>query len=160
MSFEQIIHNILKKSDTPWSFYREEVIAPFDQILDDAMSNLEGRPVVSYQKGSYPKVNVIDRLDAVVIEAELAGWKKEDVSITVDKGQLQISGVSKNTDTNEKTKYIRRELKRSSFQRTFILGDSLNHDEVSAEFNEGFLTITIAKKSATTASPKRAVNIK
>ena len=43
-------------------------------------------------------------------------------------------------------KIITRELKQSSFKRSFNLGDHLDGDDVSANFKDGMLSINIPKK--------------
>jgi HSP20 family molecular chaperone IbpA len=99
-----------------------------------------------FGKSAYPKVNVITNDEAVVIEAELAGYKKDEIDIEVKEGVLTISGgTSQLNEQTDKVVYLLRELKRSSFSRSFKLGDQLDESEVNAKFDNGLLTITIQK---------------
>jgi HSP20 family protein len=99
-----------------------------------------------FGKSAYPKVNVITNDEAVTIEAELAGYKKDEIDIEVKEGVLTISGgTSQLNEQTDKVVYLLRELKRSSFSRSFKLGDQLDASDVDAKFDNGLLTITIQK---------------
>ena len=94
-----------------------------------------------FEKQSYPRVDVIDYNDRVEILAEIPGLSKEEVSVEVQENVLTISGQKiKKVDDKELTgKYIRRELKHSSFKRSFTLGDIIDKDEPLAKFENGML---------------------
>ncbi len=50
---------------------------------------------------------------------------------------------------DKNARVIRRELKHSSFRRSFELSDDLDHDSVTASFDDGLLSISIDKKKPT-----------
>lgn len=77
--------------------------------------------ISEFSKAQYPKINYQELDDCYFIEAEIAGLKKEDISITQKDGYLTIAGVKTKEEKKEKTNYIRREIKRSSFSRTIPL---------------------------------------
>ena len=58
---------------------------------------------------------------------------------------LTISGKKHSIVEDEKAKVLRRELKGSSFKRSFTLGESLNGDNIKASFKNGVLNIDIPK---------------
>jgi len=129
---------------------RREFLTPFDSIFDKLVG--EAFPELTkefgvgfFERGSYPKVDLIDEDKNIVIEAEIPGLSREDVKIHVKEGVLTISG-NKFESTNDERRYIKRELKRSSFKRSFALGDNLDEDKINASFNLGILKITIPKK--------------
>jgi len=75
-----------------------------------------------------------------------SGLSKQDVNVEVEQNVLTVSGgKSKNVTDSQGGKYIRRELKRSSFRRSFTLGDNIEKDTVSATFENGILLITLNK---------------
>jgi len=130
--------------------HRDEFLTPFDSLFDDLLT--EAFPSLSqnlgvgfFNKGSYPKVDVIDHKDNVTIEAEIPGLSKEDVSVELEDNVLTISG-SKQDTVNEGATYIRRELKRSSFKRSFTLGENIDTSKIDAGFENGILTVLIPKK--------------
>ena len=130
---------------------RDNFLSTFDKMFDEVtrrdypelFQHLGAEP---FGKSAYPKVNVITNDEAVVIEAELAGYKKDEIDIEVKEGVLTISGgTSQLNEQTDKVVYLLRELKRSSFSRSFKLGDQLDESEVNAKFDNGLLTITIQK---------------
>jgi HSP20 family protein len=135
------------------SLDRDEFLTPFDRIFDEFFTATspgftKDFGVDFFQKGSYPRVNVVEYKDTVSIEAEIPGLSREDVSVEIQKNTLTISG-TKNTPTEfskeEKGTYIVRELKRSSFKRSFSLGDNIDKNTIDAQFNNGILVVTLKK---------------
>jgi len=100
-----------------------------------------------FSKTSYPKVDIIDYNDSIKIVSEIPGLSKKDITIEVKDGTLTISGkkATKGDSTDTKGTYIYKELKHSSFNRSFTLGDSLNTEKVQAKFKDGILNVTIPK---------------
>ena len=131
--------------------HRDEFLTPFDSLFDDMLTEVfpslsKDLGVGFFGKGSYPKVDVIDQKDKVIIEAEIPGLTKEDVSVELEENVLTISGNKKQQElANEDATYIRRELKRSSFKRSFTLGDNLNTSKINADFENGILAISVPK---------------
>jgi HSP20 family protein len=99
-----------------------------------------------FGSNSYPKVDVIDYDDRITIEAEIPGLSKKEVSVDLEENILTISGAKQSKDESLEIKYIRKELKRSSFKRSFKLGENINQKNVNADFNNGVLLITLPKK--------------
>lgn len=148
------------------SFDRDEFITPFDRIFDSFMKDLH--PTFSkefgidfFEKASYPKCDAIDYTDRLEMVFEIPGMSKDDVSIDIDGDTLTIFGQrseSKNNETEEGT-YVRRELKRSSFKRSFrTSSDKFNLEEVKAKFDNGVLTLILPKHEQD-VSTKRKVEI-
>ena len=143
----------MKKRPTQLAFIdmRDEFLKPFDQVFDQMLTqqfpNFAEQTGIDFLKGAYPKCNIIDMDDAVSVIAEIPGLTKDDVNIKVENGVMTISGKQAHVDSSSPSiKYIRRELKHSSFKRSFELGDTLNPSKISASFENGILTISIPKK--------------
>ena len=140
----------------PQHLNRDEFITPFDRIFDELMNKqfpaFQEEVGVSFNKGSYPKVNVYEYDDKIGIVAEIPGLDKNQVSVEVEEDMLTISG-DKHGFEDEGAKCINRELKHSSFKRSFNLGDHLDGEDVSATFKDGMLSISIPKKEP--AVPKK-----
>ena len=128
---------------------RDEFITPFDKIFDQLMlkqfPNFQEEVGVSFNKGAYPKVNVYEYDDKIGIVAEIPGLDKKNVTVDVEEDVLIISGDKHGFDSDG-GKCITRELKQSSFKRSFNLGEYLDGTKVSAQFKDGMLTISIPKK--------------
>ena len=134
-----------------YAFAYPEIITSFDSVLNDFINNSFPDMTNSfgqdfYVKGSYPKVNILETKNSVVIEASVPGLKKEDINITLKDKFLTISGDSNQSLMQEEgAKYVMRELKKSKFQRTFSIGDIINKEKITAECCDGILKIELPK---------------
>ena len=140
-----------KKRPTQLAFIdmRDEFLKPFDQVFDQMLNqqfpNFYEQTGIDFLKGAYPKCNILDKDESVNVIAEIPGLTKDDVNIKVENGVMTISGKNQSLD-DKGARYIRRELKHSSFKRSFELGDTLDPSKISAKFENGILNITIPKK--------------
>ena len=132
----------------PAHLNRDEFLTPFDKIFDQLMTkqfpNFQEEVGVSFNQGAYPKVNVYEYDDKIGIVAEIPGLDKKNVSVEVEDQVLTISGDKHGFDDSG-GKCITRELKQSSFKRSFNLGEHLDGDDVSASFKDGMLSISVPK---------------
>src|SRR5215469_2226179 len=92
-----------------------------------------------------PAVDIYEDQDAIVVRAELAGVKPEDVTISVENNVLTLSGERKLERKEEREGYHRIETVYGSFTRSFVLPESAKADDVEAEMTEGILTLRIPK---------------
>ena len=114
--------------------------------------------VTPYSNSAYPKVNVYEYDDKVGIVAEIPGLSKKQIKVDVEDNILTISGDKHSVWDDAKAKVLRRELKQSSFKRSFTLGELLDGDDISANFKDGVLSIEIPKVEP--AKPKKhSINI-
>ncbi len=84
--------------------------------------------------------------DAYVVQMDLPGLEKSDISIELKDRVLSVSGEqkkSKEQKTDEKILLQERSV--SSFAREVVLPASVDVDAVSAEYKAGVLTITLPK---------------
>ncbi|MFA6944993.1 MAG: Hsp20/alpha crystallin family protein [Pedobacter sp.] len=95
-----------------------------------------------------PAVNIAENENEFHIELAAPGLKKEDFKINLEQDILSISAEKKDekTETDEAKTYNRREYSYSSFMRTFALPETADHAKISAEYRDGILYITVAKK--------------
>ena len=133
----------------PAHLNRDEFLTPFDKIFDQLMlkqfPNFQEEVGVSFNQGAYPKVNVYEYDDKIGIVAEIPGLDKKNVTVDVEDQVLTISGDKHGFDDSG-GKCITRELKQSAFKRSFNLGEYLDGENVSAQFKDGMLSISIPKK--------------
>lgn len=97
------------------------------------------------------KTDVRETEDAYEVDIDLPGFKKDEVTITVENGYLNISAVKglDKDETDKKTgKYIRQERYAGSCSRTFYVGEAVEPEDVSAKFENGILQLHILKKEA------------
>jgi HSP20 family protein len=132
-------------------FNRDEFLTPFDKMFDQLVETqfpdmVKQVGVKPYQGSAYPKVNVYEYDDKVGIVAEIPGLNKKQLDVSVEDGILTISGDKHGSLLEEQgAKVIRKELKQSSFKRSFELGELLDGDNISANFKDGILSVSIPK---------------
>ncbi len=107
------------------------------------------------------KTDVLDKGDHYELDAELPGFKKEDIKLDVENGYLTISAEhsEENEDKDEKKNYIRRERSYGSFRRSFDLSGVVE-DGITAEYKDGVLKLKLPKKEATPEPTARRIEIR
>ncbi len=96
-------------------------------------------------KSWYPAVDILNEKDNVVLNIELPGLKKEDISVKIEDRVLTIEGERKIDNEETKENYYRRERTYGSFKRSFNLSDDVLIDDVDASFKDGILKLTLKK---------------
>ena len=88
-----------------------------------------------------PLVDISEDSNEYLVKAELPELKKEEVKVSVENGELTISGERKSEKEEKGKKFHRIERSYGSFLRSFTLPESVNGDKVSAEFKDGVLSV-------------------
>lgn len=91
------------------------------------------------------RTDIRDAGDKYIMEAELAGFDRDDINIDIKDSYLVISAERKNSSDDKEKKYIRRERSYSSYKRSFDVSD-VDTENVNAEYKNGVLTIDLPKK--------------
>jgi HSP20 family protein len=99
-------------------------------------------------------VDVLTKDDDLLIRAELAGLKQEDVDITLHNGLLTISGEHKVEEEQERANYHVRERRFGSFRRSMSLPEGTDESKVHARFEDGVLEVRV-EGAAIEQAPKR-----
>jgi HSP20 family protein len=97
----------------------------------------------------HPRVDVIDRETEVVVKAELPGVKKEDLDVSLSDNKLVIKATTSQEKEEEEGAYFRRETSRGEFQRTLLLPENIDDENVQATFKDGLLELKMPKLAAT-----------
>lgn len=90
------------------------------------------------------RVDVKDEGDHYLLEADMPGIKKEDVSIEVNDGVLTISAQTKQSREEKKENYVFSERRSGSFSRSFTL-NGIDEEKISAACEDGVLKLTLPK---------------
>ena len=152
--------NLIRRSALPArTISKREFLTPFDEIFNNLMGDVfptfhQEFGENFFAQGSYPKCNVLNFDDRVEIEAAIPGLRKEDVSVEVVDGVLTIKAESNQRADVDDSQYVKREVKRSAFARSFRLGDNLVEDNISGAFENGILTIVLPKVQPTNTQPE------
>ncbi|HYX63209.1 MAG TPA: Hsp20/alpha crystallin family protein [Burkholderiales bacterium] len=92
-----------------------------------------------------PSVDVIDRDDEVVVRAEVPGYKKEDIEVSVSDSLLTIKGETKTEEKEEKGDYYRCEISHGAFSRSIGLPATVDDSKAKASMKDGVLELTLPK---------------
>jgi HSP20 family protein len=99
-----------------------------------------------------PSVDIAETPDAFEIKAELPDVRKEEVKVSVEDGQLRISGERKQEKEEKGKRFHRVERSYGSFMRTFSLPENVDDSRLSAEYKDGVLKVVLPKTEK--AKPK------
>lgn len=91
------------------------------------------------------RTDVSDEGDAFKLEAELPGFKKEDINIDIKDERLTISAERKFENEEEKPNFVKRERYYGSFKRSFGL-EGINADAIEASYVDGVLSLRLPKQ--------------
>ena len=115
---------------------------PRDTFLGfDSLFNTLSEMNVNTARGvGYPPYNVIKRDDGhFLIEIAVAGFKKEDIDLTLEKSVLTITGKHKgSSDTRD---YAHRGISQRAFERSFTLSETIK--VVGADIVDGLLVVIL-----------------
>lgn len=137
--------NLARKDDVFEQFFDNF----FDDFLQPLNDKLEG-------KFSTFKVDVIETDNSYIVEAELPGFEKENVSIEYDNNYLTISANKDWEKEATEGTFIRRERKCGEFRRSFFI-EGVVSSEISASFKNGILTVELGRNKKRAA--KKIINI-
>jgi HSP20 family protein len=96
-------------------------------------------------------VDVREDADHIYVEAELPGFKKDEVDITLENQTLTISAERKSEEKKQgdKGELLLHERRYSRFLRSFTLPPTVDEQSVNAKLNDGLLTVTLNKREET-----------
>lgn len=117
----------------------------FNKVFEDKLSKRFGGEEIS-QNTISPAVDIYEDENKVTIEAELPGLTQKDIDVKVENNTLVIKGEKKFEKEDKKDNYHRIERYYGTFQRSFILPETVDSDKIKAEYKNGVLEINIPKK--------------
>ena len=129
---------------TRWEPFAElaDVRARVDQMLTDLSPRGEHRFA--------PAIDVMRSNGSLVLKADLPGIKADEVSIEVEDDVLTISGEHEEEHEESHGRYMRRERRWGSFQRSMPLPSGVDPDRIEAKTHDGVLEVTVPLPEAET----------
>lgn len=95
--------------------------------------------------GQFPRVDVVDRDEDIMVRAEMAGVNKDDIDISTTDTTVTIKGSTRHEEKEEKGEFYRCEISRGEFTRTIGLPAEVDGSKAKAAFKEGMLELTLPK---------------
>ena len=128
----------------------------FDDVFDNMLND-------SFFKGTnnYMRTDVKEIDDNYVLEMELPGFSKDDISVELHEGYLIVTG-NKSSNVDEKDNngnIIRQERYSGSCSRSFYLGEDVKQEDIKASYNNGELKITLPKTTSKQIENRKYIQI-
>jgi len=95
-----------------------------------------------------PSVDVLENETEIVLHAELPGMKQEEIDIELTGDTLTLRGERKIETEERQENFVRVERSYGRFQRSFMLGVPVQHDNVTAAYRDGVLKVRLPKSEA------------
>jgi HSP20 family protein len=144
----------LARSGNPLFDLRNEIDTLFDRFFSTSLFSpfgsrmMEAQPLRQFG-GSLPKVDVSETDREIQIVAELPGLKQDDISLNLQDDVLTVSGEARESREEKEKQYHLTERSYGRFERSFRLPDTVDLNQISANFENGLLTITLPKTENT-----------
>lgn len=130
---------IYRNSLAPWPAFRE---------LEDRLARIfSGMPLDAEVAGGTwaPAVDLRETNDAYIIEADLPGMNKEDISLSVVEGVVTLKGKRETSKETKDEGCHRIERSYGEFQRSFRFPGGVDASKVEATYENGVLKVTLPK---------------
>ena len=129
----------------PWKEMRH-LESSMDRFFNDNFSSqCFDNTKVRTARGDSPAVDVYETENELVFTAELPGFKKGEIEISVHDGSLTIKAEREFAEGKD-TKYHRVERWYGNCYRKLLLPTSVDPEKVKANLKDGLLTVTLPKK--------------
>ena len=123
---------------------------PFDE-LDDMQRRFFGETAVRDFK-----TDIRDEGEHYLLEADLPGFKKEDISVNIEGDTLTIRAerTERTDEKDSKGNYIKRERSYGSFSRSFDM-TGIRVEDIAAAYENGVLKLTLPKRQETLPTSRK-----
>ena len=133
----------------PFGYHRVSAYNPFRDFEEMSRSFWYNNNVSAF------RTDITEKDGKYVLEADLPGFKKEDISVDIDKDCLTITAEHKSEEKEENAdSYIRRERYYGSYTRSFNV-KGIDTEAITAAYNDGVLTLTMPKKEPEVPAARR-----
>ena len=127
-----------------WQPFREMMTLrdAMDRLFDDTLFRESGTAMGTL--GALP-LDLIERDDELVVRASVPGFDPEQIDISLQGDVLTLRGSTEQKQEDERDRYHLREHRVQSFQRAIRLPVDVDGDKVTAQCENGVLTIHMPK---------------
>ncbi len=130
---------------------------PFREFatLQDRMNRLfrDPRGPEGQDESLAPPVDVYEDEHNITLKIEVPGIDEKDIDVRIENNTLTVHGERKFEKEEKEENYRRVERQYGSFTRTFALPNTVDHENVQADYDKGVLKVKLAKKAE--AKPKQ-----
>ena len=135
-----------------------------DTLMDDLFNDFDrsffhrnARPALRTERANLMKTDITETDEGFKLDVELPGYKKEDLTLELNNGYLNISAAKNETseEKNDEGRVIRRERYTGSMTRCFYVGDDITEEDIKARFEDGILKLFVPKKVVEEQIPEK-----
>lgn len=95
----------------------------------------------------HPLVDILSRAEEIVVRADMPGIAPDGIDVRFENGILILSG--KVGTAEERGDELIREFPRADYYREFSVGEGIQQDQITAEYDSGVLTLRLPKSEST-----------
>lgn len=138
------------------------IIRRTDSWLPSVFNDFFGNEWMESSVKSTPAVNIQQNEAGFIVEVAAPGMTKEDCVVRLDENNNLVISFEKKSESEDKKNgaYLRREFSYSQFQRTMILPDNIDKENISAEVKNGVLSVLIPTIDETEKVTEKLIEIK
>ncbi len=133
----------------PFNRRAREMDRFFEKMFEDSFP-------LSLFSQSDMKVDIKENEKEYVLESEIPGVNKEQISINYQQNYINIAVEGEEEINEEKENYIRQERRFGKTSRSFYI-EGIKEDAITAQYKNGVLTVVLPKSK--TAKPKKRIEI-
>jgi len=131
------------------TIYKKDPLKMFEDVFNDRVS-----PFFSSMISPTFKVDISEDDNALFLEADIAGVKKEDIKVSMEDGVLSITAERSQNEEEKKKGYHRIERSWGSMSRSFTVGSNVDAGNIEAKYDNGVLKIVVPKVEPTPKTGK------
>ncbi|MBI5375642.1 MAG: Hsp20/alpha crystallin family protein [Candidatus Schekmanbacteria bacterium] len=131
-----------------WDPFRDMVTIRdrMNKLFDDVFSKSDLTKEHDLDGLWSPSVDIYETDESVVLKAELPEVEEKDIEIKLEDNVLTLKGERKLEKEAKKENYYRMERAYGAFSRAFSIPSRVDQENVTANFKDGVLKITMSKK--------------
>ena len=117
-------------------------------FYDDKAERRAEKKLYGHHAHNLMKTDIKEKKDGYELEMDLPGFKKDEISASLENGYLTISaskGLDKDEEQKDK-KYVRRERYAGAMSRSFYVGEHVAVEDIHPKYENGILSFTVPKK--------------
>jgi HSP20 family protein len=137
---------------TRWDPIRE--FATLQDRMNRLFQDSFGRGEESLTSTAFaPPVDIYEDEHSFMLKLEVPGIEEKDIDVRLENNTLTVTGERKFEKEEKEENFRRVERRYGSFTRSFTLPNTVDTDNVSADYDKGVLKIRLQKKAE--AKPKQ-----
>jgi HSP20 family protein len=100
----------------------------------------------AFKNISYPRTNIQNLKDKIILEFDLAGVEKKNIKLLIDDDKvLTIKGEKKESKEDKSENFVKKEIFYGSFEKSIQLPENIDENRLETKFENGILRVSVPK---------------